>query len=151
MNQDALPGRELRRLDERLPRRESGEGQGGGVNVIQRTWLARDFGLLDDNEFGVGAVTQEVRPAEDFVPGLEPGRAGARLGDRSGDIPAKDKRERVLELLLEMPFADFPVHGIHPGGMYLDEDLARPAPRPRRLGAREHFRAAIVVDAHTVH
>jgi hypothetical protein len=56
-----------------------------------------------------------------------------------------------MEHLLEVTFADFPIHRIDPGGVDPDPDLTGKRVGPGRVFINQDLRTTIRIDAHRLH
>ena len=56
-----------------------------------------------------------------------------------------------MEHLLDVTFADFPIHRIDPGGVDPDQHLLVHWIWTGRVFVRENFRSTVAIDAHRLH
>jgi DNA-binding HxlR family transcriptional regulator len=129
------PGRHLRRVDQRLPGRQRGQRQRGGLDVGQRVRGAGELARGRRDVLGVSAgQPREVRHPEDPVARGEPGDAEADLLDDARHVPAEDERRRAEQSGDALPRAGLPVDRVHARGVHAHQDLGGARPRSGQVG-----------------
>ena len=151
MNQNGLARRELCGIKKRLPCRQSSERDRRGMNVVDSFRLESDFRFLHGNVFGVGAIAGNVRAAVNFVAHLKARDAGTGRFDDARKVPAGNERHFVLQSVLRVARAHFPIDGIYARRVHADQNFARPILRARRIFVPKHLWPAVFVDSHRFH
>ena len=118
-----LPGGQLAVIEQRLPGREPGLGDGRGVHVIDRRRLRRDVAGLDGDELGSGPVAVSVDEAVDLVAHRHAGGAVAEGGDHARELVSRDDRRPIAARPVG-PERPLQLRGGESGGVNLDEDVA---------------------------
>ena len=137
-HEHALSGLNIGCLDERLPGREPGERQRGGLHVREPLGCPGELARRRGHVLGVGACfLGKARHSEDPVSRREPRDAPAECLDRPGDVPA-DRERRLTEEAA--PRANLPVDRVDPGCVDADEHLGRRRFGPLHLDELEHLR-----------
>ena len=135
VDQDMLPGSQLRVLMQRLPGRKRAERDGGGREMIHRGGLEGKIGGGSGNVLGGRAGAVETDQAVNFFAGLPAGGSRARRSHYSGHVVAGDGRPALRPGQLV---------GRDRGGADLDQQFPRPrigdrnalAGQAGRIGAR---------------
>ena len=139
-HEHALSGLNVGCLHQRLPRRQSGERERGGLDVGQPLGYAGKLARGRSHVLRVrGCFTGEARHSEDPVPHRESRDAEAQSLHRAGDVPADGERRLAEEAAAQ---AHLPVHGVDTGGGHAHEHLRRRRLRLRSVDELEHLRPA---------
>ncbi len=108
-------------IEQRLPRRDGGQRQGGGLRPVERFRLVADDPLVHQVQFGVGALAGHVAGVEDGVARLEQARLRTDGGHGAAGVVAQDGPLARFRL---GSFAHLGVDRVHRNRLHLHQDIA---------------------------
>ncbi len=125
VDQDGLAGLQLGALEKALPGGQGGDGDGGGLGVVEGFRLGGEGGDGRDAIFGLGAVDEPVVQAEDGIADLEGFDVGTEGGDDAGEFMAEHNGKRAQATCLGVK-GGIPLQfgGCDGGGVDADEGFA---------------------------
>ncbi len=103
---------------------------------------------LDRKLFGVSPLPAGFQDAEHRIADFQIVDAGARGGDRPGEIPAQHQGRFGLRIL---GAAHFPIGAVDARGHHVDDDLAGCRHRVRQVAVLQDFRTAKLLDVGRFH
>ncbi len=148
LDQDRLAGFQLQRVLDRTQGRETGEGEGGRVNMRQGGRFLCDNGTADGDLFGIGPIAARFQHAKHFVADSQIPDAGAHRADHAGEIAPQDHGKARLGVFAG---AHLPVGAVDACGKGIDDDLARPGRWIGKIAVLQDLRSAKLLDVSSLH
>src|SRR5947207_6828800 len=153
LDQDCLAALQARGVFQGPNRGQARQGHRGGLGMAELCRLLRDERGLDLDLLGVAALDPRIHDAEHRTAGLQVIDTGAERADDAGAIAAEDVGE--LELARGIVGAAAEPHlvvgGVDARGVDIDDDLARPGDRIRRVAVAQHLRPAMRRQQYRLH
>src|SRR5882762_774348 len=124
VDQDPIAAREVRLIEERLPRRQARQRHRCGLDMIQRFRLGRQIGCAHRDVLGCCTIPPEVQQPIDRIPVLQIGSVGGNLLHGPRDLEARDDRTSVVALVVRPRRVPGQLRRRDGGGVYLDQRVA---------------------------
>jgi hypothetical protein len=137
-----------RPIVEGLPRREADQRQAGRGQVLDRRRFPRGGARVEEHVVGVGAGAEQVRGAEDEIPGAPALDLGPTAANHPAGVVTENDGHRARGAAAA-PNLD--VDGIDRGGVHLDEELMSARRRHRQLLGMKHVRASMLSQDDRAH
>jgi hypothetical protein len=145
VDQNGLPGPQLRVVDQRLPRRQPGDRQRSGDEVVDIRGKRREVASRHGGVFGQRAVASPVDESEHPLADGEAGRSIAQLDDDTRQLVAGHGRRPVVPAAIDPGCWPLQLARGEAGRMDLHDDivLARLRAGQLRQGEAASTRLAI--------
>jgi hypothetical protein len=121
LDEDFLPFLQLGHLDQRLPRDQTHQRDGGRFLHRESLGLVRQRSLFDRNQLGEAANPEVIGPRIDRIARLELPHARAHPDHHAGHIVPQDQRHAIRQDELEIPIPNLGVQQVHASGMHLHQ------------------------------
>ena len=144
MNENFLAGPDFRQIKQSLPRRQSAQGRGRGVNIVHRRRFWGQIGNGNRDQFGERAARSAM--AKNRLSHIKIRHPFSKGLDRAGKIAPQRSRQRQRSAF---SFAHFPVEGIDTSRVNTNQNLIRPRLRRSHVFKTKSFRPAEGMDAHS--
>src|SRR5207237_9677286 len=153
LDQDRLAALQARGIFQSPNRGQAGQGHCGGLGMAELCRLLRDERGLDLDLLGVAALDPRIHDAEHRIADLHVIDTGAERADDAGEIAAEDVGELELARGIVSAAAEphLVVGGVDARGVDIDDDLARPRDRVRRVAVAQHLRPAMRRQQYRLH
>ena len=132
-----------------FPRCKRDEGQGGGLDVVERGGFLRSRAGIHADVFGIGPVANDTGRRVNRVVNFEASDGWTHLANDAADVVSGNEWKRA-------PFSkraptDFEIHRIQSCRVDLDEQILRPGSWLGHLLKLENFRRTKLGDDHCAH
>src|SRR6266513_701479 len=153
LDQDCLAALHARGVFQGPDRGEAGQGHRGGFGMAELCRFFRDERALDLDLLGIAALDPRIHDAEHRIADLQVVDTGAERADDAGEIAAEDVGELELARGIVSAAAEphLVVGGVDARGVDIDDDLARPRDRVRRVAVAQHLRPAMRRQQYRLH
>src|SRR5207244_3717565 len=123
VNHHCLPGSQMAVVEQRLPGRQPGLGDGGSMHVVDGSGFRRHIARLDGDVFSGCTVTISVDEAEDLVTNGNTGSAVAEGGDDAGKFVSRDNVFALMACAIR-PERPVQLGGGDTAGVHLHQDIS---------------------------
>jgi hypothetical protein len=151
VDQHLLTGLNVGLLDQRLPRGERDQWQGGGFGHVESLGLGGDVALVDGEVFGEGADAVLSGFGVHRVAGRESAHPRTGLNHDAGQVVAQHDRKLVGQKRFEFSVADLQIQRVDAGGVDLHQDVVVAQGGPGSFNGGDVVGLAVAVQRERFH